>query len=854
MRGILLAALCCACACSGSDGDVVPVGTDVAATPDPGGGGDLGPPVVDGAEDASTADSGGEDAEDITDVTDVIDVESPVEDANLDVALEDDVESNVGADVEEPGEAGGDVPALTCDGEGMTFLQYKQPSAEGTIMVSCGDVNGDCDPWEGDTACTEARPVLCLKWTGESAPAGETPWFAGTTDITAPVQGCALTSLAVANALCEETFGPDWRMAEFHDGGAGDAGAITPTGNTALAAYGSWTTSMRLWVFINDQPGGNCFPLPSTIPTNCCDPQPCQNGGPCVQGYCVANMAIPAAGGCLLPEHCPLGTTCEVPVPEMACTDGGWPTYGSCVPLGPGGMCPVYPGPVFGDCPTELGFMWTGKTCTPVTGCDCGEVCKAVFPTFDDCVAGCAPPICCASDAECGGSLACFQGHCVSPAPEGSCWSGEECLANEVCVGAYAAACGGGGGIGPKKKAPMPPKKCKIPPCPGTTVLDVAPGKCVVAPVCCTTSADCAEGETCAPTPYGSGTCQPEAQGTACWTSADCAAGEGCAFVMACPCEVGCTSHTGSCAPLPEVCCTSDGDCGEGELCSALPAGPWGGVVDVGQCVVAPSEGSCFSNAHCGAGEVCYGQGMWPCGVAGGTPPLGTCASAAGSCCGTDGSCPVGFQCVGQLGYEGVSCQAPPPAGACWVNADCAEGEFCQGATTGWGCGSPDVGAVPGTCTPQAGANCCISDSDCAEGTTCTAKAEPWPTDFQDATLGQCVTPPWEGGCYQLDDCPEGYACSGAPGWPCGKPAGPPGSCVMPGDLCCWKDQDCPSATHCVGETVTVPGQCSFHAEDGGCWDDGDCGDGETCSGAYVCSPCQPCIEGQEETPGVCVP
>jgi hypothetical protein len=95
--------------------------------------------------------------------------------------------------------------------------------------------NGSCNPYVGDTACDAALPLLCY------AP------VARELRTTAPVAGRALSDRAAADAHCQGAFGPQWRMAEHHDGDWGLRARGTPP-----------APATRFWVAIRDQPG-NCW-------------------------------------------------------------------------------------------------------------------------------------------------------------------------------------------------------------------------------------------------------------------------------------------------------------------------------------------------------------------------------------------------------------------------------------------------------------------------------------------------------------------------------------------------------------------------------------------------------------------
>jgi len=139
-------------------------------------------------------------------------------------------------------------------GKGMTWKMIGTNAPTGTIRVGCAN---SCDAYKGDTSCTTALPLLCIKKTGVGFPLPLpasvdnssryyrwTGGVIGTTADTVPP-----STLAAANALCVQTFGPDWRVAEFHDGWGWNFHAYGGLGDPAK----------RFWVHINDQPGATCW-------------------------------------------------------------------------------------------------------------------------------------------------------------------------------------------------------------------------------------------------------------------------------------------------------------------------------------------------------------------------------------------------------------------------------------------------------------------------------------------------------------------------------------------------------------------------------------------------------------------
>jgi hypothetical protein len=148
--------------------------------------------------------------------------------------------------------------------------------AAGEVWMSCHGQptdgltrphEGSCNPYQGDSSCRLALPILCLKPDG-SQPQSSTGqqktaagiitdgWAGGPVASTAPVAGFVLGSVQEAHARCEKALGLGWRMADFHGApvGAGSSG-----GWGFIAKRGDrLDTRLRHWVHIKDQPG-NCW-------------------------------------------------------------------------------------------------------------------------------------------------------------------------------------------------------------------------------------------------------------------------------------------------------------------------------------------------------------------------------------------------------------------------------------------------------------------------------------------------------------------------------------------------------------------------------------------------------------------
>ncbi|HRC85202.1 MAG TPA: flagellar hook-length control protein [Thermoanaerobaculia bacterium] len=137
---------------------------------------------------------------------------------------------------------------LASGGRGMTWAKDLHNSTYSVDHVGCSS----CDPYVGDTLCTTALPVLCVRNDASPNPGVATDfyngWIAGHIHLTPAVLGTSLSSLAAANSLCVSYFGPGYQMAEFHH----------PAGGWTWYAYGNVNNATRFWVSINDQTA-NCW-------------------------------------------------------------------------------------------------------------------------------------------------------------------------------------------------------------------------------------------------------------------------------------------------------------------------------------------------------------------------------------------------------------------------------------------------------------------------------------------------------------------------------------------------------------------------------------------------------------------
>lgn len=141
-------------------------------------------------------------------------------------------------------------PSCFSERKGLTWSLLKTYPPAGTIRVGCGQT---CEPRKGDTPCNTALPILCIRKSGQGFPlpvpasVDDTNrynrWSGGLVATTEPL--VPPPTLAEADQLCVDRFGPHWRVAEHHDGWG-----------WAFQAYGGvGDRSARFWVDVNDADG-----------------------------------------------------------------------------------------------------------------------------------------------------------------------------------------------------------------------------------------------------------------------------------------------------------------------------------------------------------------------------------------------------------------------------------------------------------------------------------------------------------------------------------------------------------------------------------------------------------------------
>ncbi len=141
-------------------------------------------------------------------------------------------------------------------GMGLTYAEGVPVVPEGLVALGCWSVReGEhvCQPLRGDTPCGTVLPVACFRGQEDPPPVGSSYWAAwsgGALRFSAPVAASRFSRVGDVNAFCRAQFGPDWRIASYHDGHAP---------GTILARGDARTLSSRVWVDIQDQPYATCW-------------------------------------------------------------------------------------------------------------------------------------------------------------------------------------------------------------------------------------------------------------------------------------------------------------------------------------------------------------------------------------------------------------------------------------------------------------------------------------------------------------------------------------------------------------------------------------------------------------------
>lgn len=293
---------------------------------------------------------------------------------------------------------------------------------------------------------------------------------------------------------------------------------------------------------------------------------------------------------------------------------------------------------------------------------------------------------------------------------------------------------------------------------------------------------------------------------------------------------------------------------------------------------------TCTSDSECGSGEVCVN---------------GTCQTGGGGSCGTDKTCSVGgggascsnnSQCGG--GGGGGKCDTNNTCSADGTGADCSGDTDCTGGSTcnssgqcvagGGGSSCTDSSSCPqpsqcganNTCTPGGGGKACTADSECSSGgNTCNSSKQcvsggggadcTSDTDCGGGGAGKCSSS--ASSPYVCDPSNDGVSCTSNSG--CAPICTPNQTCAPGGDgsgsgASCDLTTDC--SLRCNSQSQCVPGgdgnatgascavdtdcappakgcnsdkQCVVGGSGAECTDDAGCDLPTKCASDYTCVP-----------------
>ena len=729
----------------------------------------------------------------------------------------------------------------TCD-EGLGGCIADWSPCPCVTDMDCNDGN-PCNGEEScvDQACAVGTPVVC---SGLDGPC--------TTGVCDPATGGCATTPKADGAPCD-----DGNLCTLSDSCQG--GKCAGSSKVKCAAADGCHTPGTC-----DPATGTCTSpaVPDGVP--CSDGDACTKLDTCVAGACTGGTSVvctatdschdagvcdPGSGKCSSPVGAD-GTPCD---DGDVCTDddvcAGGTCQGAAHPCDDGIACTVdYCDANQGGCTSDP----AGCSCNDDIDCDDGNPCNGV-ETCDtqtlQCQAG-TPPDCSVLDGACAkGVCQAATGECAAiPVAQGTpCDDGNACTQADgckagVCVGSDPVACGKGsqcqdvGVCDPATGACSQPLAPNGTPCDdgnactvGDTCVDGAckagtatecesSGPCFLAGVCDTGTGKCST-----PTvPEGT----PCDDGSACTTSDVCQGGscvggapKKCVALDACHLAGTCDPGTGVCSapPAPDGAPCSDGNgCTLSDACSAGSCKGGAPVVcsPPSQChlagTCAPATGKCTNplannGKPCDDGNVCTDNDV--CG--------------AGTCSGAPHPCNDGIACTKDSCDPGLGgCTSDASTCACTVDADCDDGNACNGAET-----------------------CDKATLQCKSGTAkdCSGMTGPCATGACDPSTGQCKAVPVSDGKL----CDDGDACTLSDGCKAG-------ACVGSNPVVCTKAGACLD----VGTCNPATGQCSKPAvADGTPCDDGNaCTKSDTCLGGVCkganpvqCTALDPC-----HLPGTC--
>lgn len=614
---------------------------------------------------------------------------------------------------------------------------------------------GKCGFQDGEPGCTASTTHLCQSGacgtSGNCIPAGPDGCFVDA-DCAGGTKYCERSTLScVAKGLAGTALPNDGAL---HEGVctsalaqatcvSGECNAVT---NTCASANSATCVDATQCVTNVCGSNGKCGQANGD--------GPCTVAGgatSCQSGFCNASAngstsaCVPSSTSCWVDQDCAAGEYCARDT--FTCTA----TLVAGGPLPNDGLHPACPlSHVNGACSTGL--------CNPITNTcadDLGNGCAAA----NECVSNV-----CGNNGKCGyadgqagcsastQSAVCQSAACTPSgvcAPGGGCFIDSDCASTQFCdrstLHCSAKLLAG---------SAIPTDGLHDGHCNMTGAASCISGQCNVATDTCAASneADCASADQCIT--------------NVCGTNGKCGFADGqvgCGGGRASDCQSGACSVDGVCVPAGAAHCWADVDCPAAQHCQRVSF----------TCVDDGLPGDAIANdaLHTGVCSAVTAQAVCQSGLC--NPTTNTCASdISASCtakaqcvvdiCGNNGQCGLANGEAGCTAATAADCQSGVcsvsgvcmPGSGCWVDHDCAAGQYCDRASTTCRSQQPQGGKLPddglhaAVCTADDAKSICSSGLCNAVTNTCGVSNGEGCTDASECVSNICAA---DGHCGAVD-------------------------------------------------------------------------------------------------------
>ena len=148
------------------------------------------------------------------------------------------------------------------EARGISLLVSPLKNTPNHIKMRCmkESFEDHCDPYKGDTLCSQSLPLACFKTGRDPLPdhlksdiLGLT-WTGGEIKFTPPIRGDTFSNQNSVHQFCATTFDDNYRAAT-HQEGAGNIEYLAKSDNTQIR---------QAWVHAKTEPYGNCWDLTTT--------------------------------------------------------------------------------------------------------------------------------------------------------------------------------------------------------------------------------------------------------------------------------------------------------------------------------------------------------------------------------------------------------------------------------------------------------------------------------------------------------------------------------------------------------------------------------------------------------------